>query len=108
MVNCVLISEEEGHITDVDINIKSDDLYRVLKGTGTFIGQLPDTEVVIMKCDVSYFELIVNRNRLPEPFDTQMIMGPILLILMDSEANPQDYTVAEYLNFLDRYPRFAI
>jgi sporulation protein YlmC with PRC-barrel domain len=108
MVNCVLISEEEGHITDVDINIKSDDLYRVLKGTGTFIGQFPDTEVVIMKCDVSHFTLIENRNHLPEPFDTQMIMGPILLILMDSEANPQDYTVAEYLTFLVRYPRFTV
>lgn len=105
MVNCVLISEEEGHITDVDINIKGDDLYRVLKGTGTFIGQFPDTEVVIMKCDVSQFTLIENRNKLPEPFDTQIIMGPILLILMDANADPQNFTVLEYLN---RYPRFSI
>jgi len=105
MVNCVLISEEEDCITDIDIDIKSDDLYRVLKGTGTFIGQLPDTEVVIMKCDKSYFELIENRNRLPEPFHEEIVLGPILLILMDSEANPQDYTVS---TFLDRYPRITV
>ena len=105
MVNCVLISEEEDCITDIDIDIKSDDLYRVLKGTGTFIGQLPDTEVVIMKCDKSYFELIENRNRLPEPFHEEIVLGPILLILMDSEANPQDYTVS---TFLDRHPRVTV
>ena len=105
MVNCVLISEEEDCITDIDIDIKSDDLYRVLKGTGTFIGQLPDTEVVIMKCDKSYFELIENRNRLPEPFHEEIVLGPILLILMDSEANPQDYTVS---TFLSRYPRITV
>ena len=105
MVNCVLISEEEDCITDIDIDIKSDDLYRVLKGTGTFIGQLPDTEIVIMKCDKSYFELIENRNRLPEPFHEEIVLGPILLILMDSEANPQDYTVS---TFLDRHPRVTV
>jgi hypothetical protein len=105
MVNCVLISEEEDCITDIDIDIKSDDLYRVLKGTGTFIGQLPDTEIVIMKCDKSYFELIENRNRLPEPFHQEIVLGPILLIHMDSDANPQDYTVS---TFLDRYPRITV
>ena len=105
MVNCVLISEEEGHITDVDINIKGDDLYRVLKGTGTFIGQFPDTEIVIMKCDVSYFELMENRNKLPEPFHEETVMGPILLIHMDSNADPQDFTV---LDFLGWYPRITI
>ena len=105
MVNCVLISEEEGHITDIDIDIKSDDLYRVLKGTGTFIGQFPDTEIVIMKCDTSYFELMENRNKLPEPFHEEIVMGPILLIHMDSNADPQDFTV---LDFLRRYPCITI
>jgi hypothetical protein len=96
MVKCVLISEEDGNISDVDINIVGNDLYRVLKGTGTFIGQFPDTNIVIMKCDVSYFDLHENRNKLPEPFHEEVVMGPILLIYMDDEANPRDFTVMDY------------
>ena len=108
MVNCVLISEEEGNISDIDVNIKGDDLFRVLKGTATFIGQLIDTDIVIMKCDVSFFNLMENRNKLPEPFHEEVIIGPILLIRMDSEADPQDFTVLEYLLFLEGNPRITL
>jgi hypothetical protein len=108
MVNCVLISEEENHITDVEVNIKGDDLYRILKGTGTFIGQLPESDVVIMKCDVSVFDLMMNRNSLPEPFHEEVVLGPILLIRMDEEANPQNFTVNEYLSFLSRNPSLPL
>jgi hypothetical protein len=96
MVNCVLISEEEGHITDIELNIKGNDLYHVLKGTGTFIGQLPDTDVIIMKCDKTLFDLMPNRNRLPPPYHEEVVKGPILLIRMDAEAIPRDFTVSEY------------
>jgi len=108
MVNCVLISEEEGHYTDIEVNIRSDDLYRILKGTATFIGQLHDSDVVIMKCDESLFDLMENRNRLPDPFHEEVVKGPILLIRMDSDANPQDFTVSEYLTFLNGNPSFTI
>ena len=108
MVICVLISEEEGHYTDIEVNIRGDDLYRILKGTATFIGQLPDSDVVIMKCDESPFDLMENRNRLPEPFHEEVVQGPILLIRMDSDANPQDFTVAEYLTFLNGNPRVTL
>ena len=97
MVTCVLISEEDGNISDVEINIVGDDLYKVLKGTATFIGQFPDTNIVIMKCDVSYFDLMENRNTLPEPFHNEVVIGPILLIHMDDNAEPQNFTVSEYL-----------
>lgn len=99
MVNCVLISEEENHVTDVQITIssRSDDLFRVLKGTGTFIGQWPEIEVVIMKCNESHFDLLENRNVLPAPFHEEKVLGPILLIRMDENAEPRDFTVKEYL-----------
>ena len=103
MVNCVLISEEENHFTDVNINIQGNDLYRILKGTATFIGQLFN-DVVIMKCDESLFNLMENRNRLPFPFHEEVVKGPILLIRMDSDANPQDFTLKEYL---EQVPRLA-
>lgn len=108
MVNCVLISEEDGNISDVEINIVGNDLYRILKGTGTFIGQFPDTNIVIMKCDVSYFELFENRNKLPEPFREEVVIGPILLIYMDEDAEPRDFTVLDYFRQFSsessRYP----
>jgi hypothetical protein len=100
-VNCVLISEEDGNISEVMVNTRGTDLYRLLKGTATFIGQFPDTDIVIMKCDVSQFELQENRNKLPEPFRDEVVMGPILLIRMDELSNPQDFTVSDYLG---RYP----
>ena len=105
MTQCVLISEEDGNISDVTISIKGTDLYRVLKGTATFIGQFPDSDIVIMKCDVSNFQLLENRNKLPEPFHDEIVLGPILLIRMDENADPQDFTVSEYLR---RYPSVSL
>lgn len=105
MVTCVLVSEEEGNTSEVDIDIRGNDLYRILKGTGTFIGQFPDTDIVIMKCDESLFELLENRNKLPEPFHDEVVVGPILMIRMDENADPQDFTVSEYLR---RYPGLAL
>jgi len=99
MVNCVLISEEENHITDVQVSIssRSNDLFKVLKGTATFIGQWPELEVVIMKCRESQFQLLKNNNKLPPPFQDEEVVGPILLIKMDSDAEPRDFTVQEFL-----------
>jgi hypothetical protein len=97
MVNCVLISEEENNISDIDVNIRGNDLYRILKGTATFIGQFPDSDIVIMKCDESLFELMENRNKLPDPFHDEVVIGPILLIRMDENADHRDFTVSEYL-----------
>jgi hypothetical protein len=98
-VQCVLISEEEGNITEVTVDISSGsrDLYRLLKGTATFIGQWPEIFVVIMKCRESHFELIENRNVLPPPFENEKVHGPILLVRMDANAEPQDFTLSEYL-----------
>ena len=105
MVNCVLLSEEDGNVTDVEIDIRGNDLYKILKGTGTFIGQFPDTDIVIMKCDESFLKLMENRNRLPEPFHEEVVLGPILMIRMNENADPQNFTVSEYLR---RYPSLSL
>lgn len=99
MVQCVLISEEDGNISEVSVVVSSEsrDLYRLLKGTATFIGQWPEIFVVIMKCRESTFELMENRNVLPPPFENEKVLGPILLVRMDSNAEPQDFTLSEYL-----------
>jgi hypothetical protein len=102
MVRCVLISEEEGNISEIETPLGSD-MYKILKGTSTFIGQWPEIDVVIIKCGESPFELLDNRNILPRPFGAEHVTGPILLVRMDCYAVPQDFTLKEYQEF--RRPR---
>jgi hypothetical protein len=91
---CVLVSEEEGHVSEIRSKLDTD-LYSILKGTATFIGQYGD-DVVVMRCAASPFQLMENRNRLPPPFETVVVTGPMLLVRMDENANPMDFTLEEY------------
>lgn len=101
-VKAVLISEEEGHITEIDLDISSEkrEIFKILKGPATFIGQWPELDVVIMKCRESVFELLENRNKLPKPFDEERAEGPILLVRMDENSEPQNFTLDEYHQFV--------
>lgn len=65
-------------------------------GKATFLGQWPDKSVVIVVCDSSIFELSMNLNRLPRPFTNMTVMGKILLIRMDEDSEPQNFTLKEY------------
>jgi len=107
MTKCVLISEEEGHVTEVESQLGAD-LFALLKGTATFIGQFDDIDVVIMKCDTSQFQLMRNRNKLPAPFEDEEVIGPILLVRMDENSNPRDFTLQEYLDYASRDPRLSV
>ena len=95
---CVLISEEEDHVTEIQSKLDQD-LYTILKGTATFIGQYADIDVVVMRCSETPFQLMENRNRLPPPFENERVVGPVLLVRMDEHGNPQDFTVKEYLDY---------
>jgi hypothetical protein len=98
MVKCVLISEEDGNISEIETPLQSD-LYKILKGSATFIGQWPEIDVVIMRCQESCFDLMENRNILPKPFDSERVLGPILLVRMDINSIPIDFTLKEYEQF---------
>ena len=100
-VKAVLFSEEEGHITEIVLDISSEkrEIFKILKGSATFIGQWPELDVVIMKCRESIFELLENRNKLPKPFDEERTFGPILLVRMDENSEPQNFTLEEYHQF---------
>ena len=95
MVTCVLISEEDGNISEIETPLRSD-LYKILKGPATFIGQWPEIDVVIMKCRESHFDLLENRNKLPAPFHEELVIGPILLVRMDINSEPANFTLEEY------------
>jgi hypothetical protein len=102
MVKCVLISEKLGEIREIESPLQRD-IYALLKGPGTFLGQYEDVDVVIMKCREreSLMELVRNENKLPKPFDEELVLGPILLVRMNEASEPEDFTLQEYYKLAD-------
>ena len=102
-MKAILINETYGNIIEIDLDIhpKKNEVFKLLKGTGTFVGQWPDSDVVIMKCKESAFELQKNENKLSEPFDKEVIYGPILFIRMDENAEHQDLTLTDSTSWIE-------
>lgn len=99
MTKAVLIHEGEGNIEEIDVDIEpsKNEIFKILGGPQTFIGQWPELNVVIMKAENA---VVVNENIIPSPFHDEEVMGKILLIRMDVNSEPQDFTVLEYVSFL--------
>jgi len=98
MTIAVLVNEGKNDIYEIDLDIspEKNEIYKILRGKATFLGQWPDKSVVIVICDSSIFELSMNLNRLPRPFTNMTVMGKILLIRMDEDSEPQNFTLKEY------------
>ena len=96
MTKAVLIHEEEGNIEEIviDIDPKKNEIFNILSGRGTFIGQWPEIDVVIMKSVAGGTR---NDNTLPYPFHEEETLGKILLIRMDEDSEPRDFTKEEFM-----------
>ena len=101
MTVAVLIKEQDGNILEIDLDIdpSKNEIFLRLGGPATFIGQWPDLDVVIMK---SVSGEALNHNVLPTPFNLEEVYGPILLVRMDENSDPRDFTLKEYLSFVRR------
>lgn len=99
MTVAVLIKEQYGDIQEINIDLDPNkyEVFLTLGGSATFVGQWESIDVVVMK---SVTHEILNKNKLPKPFDTEEIYGPILLIRMDAQSEPQDFTLNEYLSWV--------
>ena len=97
MTKAVLIGEQENDMSEIDLDITQ--IFLILKGPATFIGKWPELDVVIMKCRESIFELGLNHNVLPAPFDTEAVAGAVLLVRMNADSDPEDFTLSEYYKF---------
>ena len=99
MTKAVLIHEEIGHVEEIDLDIapSKNEIFKLLCGRQTFIGQWPDIDVVIMKPEDGK---VKNENNLPHPFDVEDVYGKILLVRMDENSDPQDFTLDEFNSFL--------
>ena len=102
MTLAVLIHETHETIEQIHIDIEpsKNEVFKILSGRATFIGQWPDIDVVIMKAESS--GIIKNMNILPKPFEDEEVYGKILLMRMDENSDPQDFTVDEYLLLFPR------
>jgi hypothetical protein len=100
MTAAILIKEQLGDIRQIDLDIdpRKNEIFLLLSGTPTFIGQWPEIDVVIMK---PQYGTKINNNILPSPFNTEEINGSILLVRMDKNSDPCDFTLEEYLSFVD-------
>jgi hypothetical protein len=107
MTVAVLIKEQDGNIQEIDLDIdpSKNEIFLRLGGPATFIGQWPDLDVVIMKsvCGEAF-----NHNVLPSPFNVEEVYGPILLVRMDENSDPRDFTLEEYLSFVRRNKSVAV
>jgi hypothetical protein len=103
----VLIHEKHGEIEEIDLDISpmKNQIFKLLRGRQTFIGQWPDIDVVIMKAEGGVSK---NENTLPRPFSNEEVFGKILLVRMDANSDPQDFTKVEYESFCGRNKRVAV
>ena len=97
MTLAVLIHEEKGNIEEIELDIdpRKNEIFKILSGRGTFIGQWPEIEVVIMK---GVIEGKLNENILPKPFHNEKVNSKILLIRMDKDSEPQDFPKSEFIS----------
>lgn len=104
MTLAVLIKEQFGNLCEIEVDIapKKNEIFLILGGAPTFIGQWPDLDVVIMKAQHA---IEPNQNSLPPPFDTDDVRGAILLMRMDENSDPRDFTLKEYLDFVRGHER---
>jgi hypothetical protein len=103
MNKAILIHEKLGDVKEIDLDIapNKNEIFKILGGRQTFIGQWPEIDVVIMKPEDGK---VKNENTLPHPFDAEKVYGKILLVRMDKHSEPQDFTLSEYL----RYKRIPV
>ena len=107
MNKAILIREKLGDVVEINLDIAphKNEIFKILEGRQTFIGQWPDLDVVIMKPEDGK---VKNENTLPPPFDTEDVYGKILLVRMDEHSEPQDFTLEEFKSFCLRHKRLTV
>jgi hypothetical protein len=107
MNKAILIHEKKDEIEEIDLDISpaKNQIYKLLRGRQTFIGQWPDIDVVIMKAEDGVSK---NENTLPYPFSTEEVFGKIILVRMDENSEPQNFTLEEYQSFCGRNKRITM
>eukprot|EP00467_Chlorarachnion_reptans_P017322 CAMPEP_0114496810 /NCGR_PEP_ID=MMETSP0109-20121206/5972_1 /TAXON_ID=29199 /ORGANISM="Chlorarachnion reptans, Strain CCCM449" /LENGTH=200 /DNA_ID=CAMNT_0001674115 /DNA_START=107 /DNA_END=709 /DNA_ORIENTATION=- len=74
---------------------------KILKGSVTFIGAMPEIDVIIMgRRDME--GLSPNQHKLPKPYTEVKVNGDVLLVRMDENSEPQNLTMKEYEAYVEK------
>ena len=97
-VSCVYIPGETGIAVEIQLDMtpKVAAPAKQLGGSPTFAGTINSLDVVIMCLREPDMGTKPNQHVLPAPMDTAEIPGPILMIRMDENSEPQHFTLNEY------------
>lgn len=99
MTKAILIGTERFNLSEIDLDIdpEKNQIMQIFGSQATFIGQWPDIDVVILKSVNEDGD--INKNILPHPFTDITVYGPVLLVRMDENSEPCDFTLKEYKSF---------
>jgi len=86
----------------IDMTPKLNSIPRLLGGKATFVGQWRSLDVVLMSLRHPSEETPRSAHKLPPPFQDDVVQGDVVLIRMDENSMPTDFTLAEYNEFVTR------
>ena len=101
VVRCVFVRADSGLAEEIELDMtpKKAAPSAILGGTPTFAGTISSLDVVVMVLADPAGNLSRNKHVLPPPMDQREIVGPILMIRMDENSEPQHFTLAEYQKY---------
>jgi hypothetical protein len=98
IVSCIFIPGDTGIAEEIklDMTPKVAAPKNQLGGSPTFAGTITALDVVIMCLREPAWGTKPNPHVLPVPMEKSQIPGPILMIRMDENSEPQNFTLKEY------------
>lgn len=85
---------------EISYNTSSKQANKILNGRPTIIGELEQIQVVIVRSLNQKNCGPLNKNVLPVPFCNKSYNGNYLLYRVDAQGNAKDFTLTEYVNFV--------
>ena len=70
-----------------------------LGGNATFCAAYPEIDVQVLKLRAPAEGTATNTYKLPAPFHEIEVVGPMLLIRMDENSEPKDFTLKEFTEY---------
>eukprot|EP00510_Aplanochytrium_minuta_P005256 CAMPEP_0184027512 /NCGR_PEP_ID=MMETSP0954-20121128/14237_1 /TAXON_ID=627963 /ORGANISM="Aplanochytrium sp, Strain PBS07" /LENGTH=325 /DNA_ID=CAMNT_0026312075 /DNA_START=1 /DNA_END=978 /DNA_ORIENTATION=- len=101
IVGSVLVNSN-GKYEDIrlDMTPTKNSIAEILGGTSSIVGQYENGVVAMKLLDPKNHKQ--NRIVLPPPLDQEKVLGPLLLVKMDEDSEPQDFTVDEYEQMINK------
>jgi len=98
-----LLLKSNGNIEEIELDMSenTNNIGILLNDKLTFLGQLnrePEkiNAVIMYGKNSENRQFEINKCKLPEPFNEEIIYGDMFIICMDENSEPQDFTLNDY------------